>query len=252
MLNLTRIGRYLSGTGMIGLGGLALAYADFVMEWTRVPDHLPARTAVAYIHGVILIVAGLGLFFDKTVRPAALTLEVVWLMWTLLCIPRVIAYGRGALGGQFEVFAITSGFLVLAGVTGPRSKMKHTEALVGRYCFALCMPVFGLVHFMYPAAVASWVPAWLPWHGFWAYFTGVAHCVAGLAILTGVLAGLAARLFATMLSSWVLIVHIPRVMAAPRDRHEWTTLLVALVLTGLAWILANCWSRKPRTSHVTS
>jgi hypothetical protein len=63
--------------------------------------------------------------------------------------------------------------------------------------------------------------------------------------LTGVLAGLASRLFAIMLSSWVLIVHIPRVMATPRDRHEWTTFFVALVLTGLAWILAQYLSRNP-------
>ena len=251
MRNLTRWGRNLSGIGMIGLGGLALAYADFVMEWTRVPDHLPARTAFAYAHGLILIVAGLGLLLDKTVRAAALTLEIVWLMWALFCIPHVLANWRAAAGGMAEVFAISSGFLVLAGVSGPRSKMKHAEALAGRYCFALCMPVFGLVHFLYPAAVATWVPGWLPGHLFWAYFTGVAHCAAGLAILTGVLAGVAARLFAAMLSSWVLIVHIPRVFLAPRDRHEWTTFLVALVLTGLAWILADCWSGSPWRKRTT-
>jgi hypothetical protein len=68
--------------------------------------------------------------------------------------------------------------------------------------------------------------------------------------LSGVLAGLASRLFAIMLSSWVLIVHIPRVFAAPRDRHEWTTLFVALVLTGLAWILAQYVSRNPWSKRV--
>jgi len=83
---------------------------------------------------------------------------------------------------------------------------------------------------------------------FWAYFTGTAHCAAGLAILSGVLAGLASRLFAIMLSSWVLIVHIPRVFATPRDRHEWTTFFVALILTGLAWILAQYLSRARQTA----
>jgi uncharacterized membrane protein len=244
MPNLIRIGRLLSGIGMIGVGGLALAYSDFVMEWTNVPDHLPARAAFAYVHGAILLLAGMGLLFDRTVRVSALILELVWLVWTLLRVPITIANWR-TLGGLAEVFAITSGFLLLAGLSGPRTETKRREALAARYCFALCMPAFGVVHFLYPAAVASWVPGWLPGHMFWAYFTGVAHCAAGLAILTGVLASLASRLFAIMLSSWVLIVHIPRVMATPRDRHEWTTFFVALLLTGLAWILAQYVSRSP-------
>jgi uncharacterized membrane protein YphA (DoxX/SURF4 family) len=87
--------------------------------------------------------------------------------------------------------------------------------------------------------VASWVPRWLPAHLFWAYFTGIAHCAAGFSLASGVLRKLAARLFAIMLSSWVLIVHIPRVSAALHDRHEWTTLFVAVVLSGIAWIVAG-------------
>jgi len=231
---------------MIGLGGLALAYADFVLEWTPVPDHLPARAAFAYVHGAILLFAGLGLLFDKTMRLSALTLELVWLVWTLLHIPMVVANWR-TVGGLAEDFAITSGFLLLAGIVGPRTETKRLEAVAARYCFAICMPAFGVVHFLYPGAVASWVPGWLPGHMFWAYFTGAAHCAAGIAILTGVLAGLASRLFAIMLSSWVLIVHIPRVFATPRDRHEWTTFFVALVLTGLAWILAQYVSDSSRS-----
>jgi uncharacterized membrane protein len=224
---------------MIGLGGLGVAFADFVLEWTPVPDHLPARMAIAYVHGIILILAGLGLLFDRTVRPAALTLTAVWLVWALLHVPLVIASWRGGIGGQAESLAMASGLLLLAAVSGPTSERTRFEALIARYGFAICMPAFGIVHFLYPAAVASWVPGYLPWHIFWAYFTGVAHCAAGLAILSGVLARLAARLFAIMLSSWVLMLHIPRVAAALHDRHEWTTLFVALVLTGLAWVLAR-------------
>jgi uncharacterized membrane protein YphA (DoxX/SURF4 family) len=74
---------------------------------------------------------------------------------------------------------------------------------------------------------------------FWAYFTGVAHCAAGVAILTGVLGRLAAKLFAIMLSSWIIILHIPRVIAALHDRHEWTTLFIAIAITGAAWVLAG-------------
>jgi uncharacterized membrane protein len=223
---------------MIALGALGVAYADFILEWTPAPAEFAARMALAYVHGIVLIIAGFGLLFVRTARPAAFALGTTWLLWTLLYVPRVVANWRGALGGQFEVLAIMSGLFVLAGLLG-QQEGNRAQLLVARYAFAVCMPMFGVVHFLYPAAVASWVPKWLPAHLFWAYFTGVAHCAAGLAILSGIMARLASRLFAIMLGSWVLIVHIPRVATALHDRHEWTTLFVAVALTGEAWIVAG-------------
>lgn len=239
MPRLIRFGRVSVGSAMILLGALGVAYADFILEWTRAPAQFPARMVLTFLHGSVLIVAGVGLFFERTSRRAALTLGAVWLFWTLLYVPRVVANWRAALGGQFEVLAIASGFFLLAGIPGPQTG-KRIQTVIARYAFAFCMPVFGIVHFLYPEGVASWVPKWIPAHLFWAYFTGVAHCAAGLAILSGALSRLASRLFAVMLSSWVLIVHIPRVAAAHGDRHEWTTLFVAVALTGEAWILTGC------------
>ena len=241
---LVRLGRVLLGVGMIALGGIGVAYADFIMEWTQAPAWLPAHAAFAYLHGGILIVAGLGLFFDKSVRPAAFLLGAVWLLWTVLCIPLVIGYWRGRAGLQAELLGMTCGLFLLAGLAR-KPVPDRTLVLTSRYVFALCLPVYGLVHFLYPQAVASWVPKWLPAPMFWAYFTGVAHCAAGLAILTGVLARLGARLFAVMLSSWVLILHIPRVAAALHDRHEWDTLFIAVALSGVAWIVAGSLTPSP-------
>ena len=236
-MGLVHLGRVLMGIGMIALGGIGIAYADFMMEWSQAPAWLPAHSAFAYLHGTVLIAVGIGLFFKQTVRPAAFALGTVWSIWTLLCIPQVIATWRGRAGLQAELVGMTSGIFILAALAGPT--VNRMQALVFRYAFALCMPVYGLVHFLYPQAVASWIPRWLLWPMFWAYFTGVAHCAAGVAILTGVLARLAAKLFAIMISSWVLILHIPRVVAAVHDRHEWTTLFIAVALNGAAWILAG-------------
>jgi uncharacterized membrane protein len=236
-----RLGRLLVGLAMVALGAICLRYADFIMEWTPVPPQLPARAAVAYVHGSVLIVAGLGLFFERTVRLAALLLGSVWLLWTLVHVPRVIASWRTGLGGLVEAFALTSGLFLLAVVARPT--VKRTEVLISRYCYAFCLPMLGVVHFLYPDAVANFIPKWIPAHLFWAYFTGVAFWAAGLAILSGVQARLGSRLLAIMLSSWVLILHIPRVVAAVGDRHEWDTLFLAIAQTGAAWIVAGSLER---------
>jgi hypothetical protein len=149
MSGLIRLGRILLGFGMIALGALAVAYADFILEWTSAPAQLPARAMCAYVHGGVLMVAGLGLFFDRTVRRAALALGAVWLLRTLLWLPRVVANWRAAVGGQFEVLAITSGLFLLAGISGSQSgKPSLALTLMSRYAFAICLPMFGVVHFL--------------------------------------------------------------------------------------------------------
>jgi uncharacterized membrane protein len=243
MPGLVRLGRVLLGAGVISLGVIGIIFKDFMLEWSQAPAWLPAHTAFAYLHGAILIVCGVALLLGKSVRPAALLLGVVWLIWALLCVPLVIATWRGRAGLEAELLGMTSGIFLLAVLSTPT--VNRTQVLVCQYAFGLCMPVYGLVHFLYPAAVASWVPGWLPGHLFWAYFTGVAHCAAGVAILTGVLARLATKLFAIMISLWIFLMHIERVAATPHDRHEWTTLFIAVVICGAAWVLAGSYTESP-------
>ena len=40
------------------------------------------------------------------------------------------------------------------------------------------MIVFGAQHFMYAAFIATLIPAWIPFHLFWVYFTGAGFIVA--------------------------------------------------------------------------
>lgn len=83
------------------------------------------------------------------------------------------------------------------------------------------------------------VPAWLPDHLAFAYLTGAGHFATGLAILFGVLARLAATLEACMISSFVVLLHIPGILSAPSNRMQWTMMFVALALAGAAWVVAG-------------
>jgi len=67
---------------------------------------------------------------------------------------------------------------------------------------------------------------------------GIAFIATTLSILSGVKARLAATLLGIMFFTWVFILHLPRVIAASTNGNEWTSLLVALAMSGGSWIVA--------------
>jgi uncharacterized membrane protein len=110
---------------------------------------------------------------------------------------------------------------------------------LGRFLFALPLLVFGIQHFMYARYVATLVPSWIPGHLFWAYFVGVAFIATTLAIATQTKARLSATWLGIMFLLWVLVLHLPRVAAAPHNGDEWTSAFVALAMSGGAFLVAG-------------
>jgi hypothetical protein len=68
---------------------------------------------------------------------------------------------------------------------------------------------------------------------------------AGAAILTGVLSRLASLLFALMVSGFVVLLHVRRVIADPASRLEWTMLAMAFAITAGAGCAADALRRVP-------
>lgn len=89
--------------------------------------------------------------------------------------------------------------------------LRHL-ARPGEVLVALLMVYSGVMHFKFAHFVAGIVPQWLPWHLFWAYFTGVALLAAGVGIVVRKLTYVAAILLAIMLSLFVLLIHVPGMM----------------------------------------
>ena len=77
--------------GLIGLGVLALVYADFALVWQPVPAWIPARTAVAYASGVLMLLLGVGLLIPPSRAWAARILFPYLILWGLLKVPDVVA-----------------------------------------------------------------------------------------------------------------------------------------------------------------
>jgi uncharacterized membrane protein YphA (DoxX/SURF4 family) len=116
---------------------------------------------------------------------------------------------------------------------------------IGRLTFGVCAVSFGLVHFTAVPQTAALVPAWIPpGQTFWAWATGVAHLLAGVAILTGVLAPMASRLLTAMLVGFGVLVWVPALFAHPRVHTTWAANAVNLTLIGAAWVVADSIARR--------
>src|SRR5215468_4883948 len=230
---MTRLGRLVFGAAMIALGVFCLR-GDFFYTWSGVPDGLPARAMFSYANGAVLIALGVGVMIDRAVRGAALALAALWLIYTACHVPRFVGSWRPYLGQIAEPAGLAGCALVLA--SRGRGDLRST---LGRAIFGLCLPLYGVVHLLYPQAVADFIPSWIPARQFWAYFTACAFIAAGLAVLSGVLVRTATVLLAAMFTAWVVILHLPRLLAALGDPHEWATVFVALAVCGGAWIVAG-------------
>jgi len=235
---------------LAGLGVLLLS-DTFVYVWVPVPLWVPWRHALACATGALMLVSAAGLLWRKTVVLSSAILAFLFLSWLLvLQVPRVIAKpGKEILwagGGQIATL-VAGGWILFAILAspaeGPESWFRGGRGVrMARLLYAVALPLFGLHHFFDAAGAAEAVPAWLPLRLGWAYLTGAGHVAAGVAILLGIVPRLASTLEAVMITSFVLLVHVPGVIGAPGDRLQWTMLVVASALGGAAWIVARSYA----------
>jgi uncharacterized membrane protein YphA (DoxX/SURF4 family) len=227
--------------GLCGLGALSLIYQDYALQWEPVPKSWPAHAALGAASGLILLVSGIMMAMRRT-RVLGAALAAVFIgLWGVLQIAKLAPdpVNVGAWNAVAECVAMATGAGLLIAELRRGAK---AGSLVGRLAcilFGVTLVVFGTAHFVYARFTASMIPAWLPMRLQLAYFTGAIHALMGLALVIGVQRRWAATIEALMMTSFVLLVHLPRVAAKPGDRTELTLLFVAVTLSSAAWIVAS-------------
>src|SRR6202008_2240826 len=73
----------------------------------------------------------------------------------------------------------------------------------------------------------------------WAYFVGVALLLASLSIATKIQVRWSGLLFGIMMFLFVAMVHVPRVLASPKDRFAWVIVIREMSFAGGGWALAG-------------
>jgi uncharacterized membrane protein len=249
-----RAGHLAYGVAVAGLGVLVLLSGSLGSIFQPVPRWVPLRDWLAYVSGALLIGSGLALLARKTTRIGALVLTVDFFVWLLLLhLPRTL--GQPMVVDNWEgcglnMAVIAGGWILLA--LSSRPPAGRAARLFGasgvslaRRLYALGLPLVGLAHFAGARGATEFVPAWLPLRIGWVYLTGAGHVAAGLAILFGVLAELAALLEAAQITAFVILSHIPAVYGAPGDRVQWGMLVYAAAIAGSAWLVAATFGNRP-------
>jgi uncharacterized membrane protein len=248
-------GHIVFAAAMIWLGVMGLSKGDFVPVWQPVPKWVPARETLAYLCAFISLGCGIGLLWRRSAPTASRVLFAAFMVWLLvLRLPYLfietplvlVAWTFGSTGVM-----VAAAWVLYVRFAGDRDQHRlgffadHRGVRIARSLYGISLVPFGLAHFMYPDATTVLIPALLPWHLAWAYFTGATFIAAGLAMIAGVCARLAAALSTLQLLLFTLIVWVPRVLAGPLNDFQWGEFVVSCVLTAAAWVVTDSYRETP-------
>ena len=239
------------GLGVIALGVVCLAFGDF-HPGQPVPKDFPERTVLAYVVAAFMLVAGAAVEWRRTTALAAAALTAYFGFVVVVLMNGRVLLAHYAEFLPYESIAIqlaitAGGLIVYATHAKIDAVLASRLTRVARMAFGICALIFGAAHFLYMNLTAPLVPKWLPpSQEFWGYATGIAHIAAGVAILTGVQARLAAILLTIMFASFTVLVHVPMVLATPSNHWIWNENAVNIALIGAAWVVADSLARSRR------
>ncbi|MBT1706256.1 hypothetical protein, partial [Chryseosolibacter indicus] len=218
------IGRIFIGVGIAGIG-----LSHFLLPGLRpIMAPVPPQDVwpfTNFIVGSVFVAGALAIVAGKAVRSVSLLVAAFFLLFLLFGhLPNRLRYHPEILGywtDTIKLLALTGGALVLAGIWYPMCQTALSSqpikklARSGRYMFAFMLTIFGIEHLLGAEFIGNMIPAWIPYHLFWAYFTGVALIAAGLAIFVNIKVRLAMYLLTVMLLLWLVLLHLPATFHYP-------------------------------------
>src|SRR5271169_5363967 len=249
-MRIASVGHAVFAAALMALGILGLVKGDFVAVWQPVPKGVPAREILVYLCAIICLASGIGLLWERSAAAAVRLLLGFLLLWLLLVRVPGILHAPAVEGSWFgagETAVMLAGAWVLYAWFATEWDRQRLDFATGdkgvriaRMFFGLALIPFGVGHFVYLKDTAALVPGWLPWHVGWAYFFGCTFIAAGVAVLIGVFARLAAALSALQMGMFTLLVWVPIVATlVSKDSFQWSETIDSLALTAGAWVVAD-------------
>ncbi|HET9406607.1 MAG TPA: hypothetical protein VFO39_05180 [Candidatus Sulfotelmatobacter sp.] len=236
--------RMVFGAAAVLFGVIALLWHD-ADTWQNLQHvwSLPFGTIVGGVLMSAQIAGAIAMQFPRTWRLASVVLCVVYLCFSLACIPDIVAasniYER--YGGSFFVFfSLLCGAIALYAMAATNAARAVLFGRLARLGLGVCAISFTLGQALLLRETAQLVPTWIPPNQmFWAILTTVAFGLAAVAILINLQARLAMCLMTLMLALFGVIVWIPHVIAQPKAHFNWSECVLTFLVTGAAWMVAE-------------
>jgi uncharacterized membrane protein len=249
MGNISNIGRIFYGISIAAMGILTIYYKDLPYMLFPTPVLLPG---LAYVFGIMFILVGTCIVFNKKTRPVSLLFgSVLLLIFCFYYIPYEFGVNsnyKNLLGwdNAGKELSLAGGAFIIAGCFSEKNKnivnrFRERVLPFGTILFSLPIITFGILHLLYAKDVSTMVPSWIPRPVFWTYFAGIALIGSGIAIILKIKPGLMAALLGIMIFIWFVILHLPRVINAPITdlEGEVTSAFLALAYSGIAFVIAG-------------
>lgn len=236
-------GRIVFGASAVLFGVIALMWHD-PDTWQTLQQlwRLPFGAVIGGCLMAAQIAGGIGMQYPRTAHLASTILVVVYLLFSLACIPGILAAPGvyAPYGSFFEQFCLLSGVLALYAATGADGARAMMPGRLARLGLGACAISFTLSQVFYLRFTASLVPKWIPPNRmFWAILTTIAFALAAIATLLNRKARLAIRLMTLMLALFGVVVWIPRLIAHPEAHGNWSEFALTFLITGAAWMVAD-------------
>ncbi len=248
MSKLITTGRFIYATGIIGLAILCLVSRDFIVGRPPMwPVGFNINPALAYISGVVLIVAAIAIILNKKGRFAALLISsLIFFFSVLRHLPNFMndwanAYKAIALVGGSFIIAASFPLQDLTKNSGFRENERSKAVLIttGSIFLAVFFIACGYAHFKFVDFIESFIPSYIPLHVFWAYFCGICLFAGGVGLLIPRARRAAALLSGCMVLGWFLLLHIPRFIANTNDISDRMGLCESFTFAGIFFVLAG-------------
>jgi len=242
-------GRLFSGASAIFFGVLCLMWHD-AATWQNLHHlwSLPLGVTLGACLMAAQIAGGVGIQFPRMARPAAIVLGIVYLSFSLACIPDIVAAANtyDKYGGSFFLFlSLFFGAIAVYVAAEPNVAQSSILGRVARIGLGICAISFALGQGLILHDTASAVPKWIPPNPmFWAILTTAAFALAAIAILINRHARLAMRLMTFMVGLFGVLVWIPHLIARPHRHFLWSELAETFLVTGAAWVVGDLRNRE--------
>src|SRR5215469_3955514 len=120
--------------------------------------------------------------------------------------------------------------------TAPSQQTREVSMRVtgpGHLLLAASMAGLGILSLIYRDYAMNWqpVPAWVPWHQVLASASGALLLLSGTGLLSKRSASMSALVLTIFMLSWVVLLRLPPLLAAPSTEVYWLGLGETLVLT---------------------